>query len=342
MSIDRYHRQSLLPQLGKAAVQRLSRSRVLVVGCGAIGSSACEMLARAGVGFLHVVDRDIVELHNLQRQNLFDEADARDELPKAIAAERRLKKINSEIEIRASVIDVDASRIEKLADEVDLLVDGTDNVATRYLINDVAIKQNIPWIYGACVGTEGRVMTIRPGKTACLRCVFPSPPNPRELPTCDSAGVLGPAATVVGSLQATAAIKLLSGDLDAIEQSLLTFDLWSNRFHPTNLVDARRGDCPACAMHRFEFLEAARQLEPAKLCGRDVVQISDAAKGMTLPVVAERLRSAGVVQQLPYMVRCSLPDDRMKLTVFEDGRLLVHGTSDIGRAKSIAARCIGS
>src|SRR5262245_34353204 len=216
VAIDRYHRQTLLPQIGEAGQRKLAGARVLLVGCGALGSTIAEQLARAGIGHLRNADRDIVELTNLQRQVLFDDSDAAGGLPKAVAAANRLSKINSTITIEPRVVDVDALNVEQLVAGCDMILDGTDNVATRYLVNDVAVKHTIPWIYGACVGTEGRVMTIRPGAGACLRCIFPQPPNASELATCDTAGVLGPVASVVGAMQALAAIKLLSGNADAI------------------------------------------------------------------------------------------------------------------------------
>jgi adenylyltransferase/sulfurtransferase len=221
-SFDRYHRQTLLPQIGSQGQQRLGRSRVLLVGCGALGCAAAALVVRAGVGFIRIADRDIVELTNLQRQVLFDEADAADETPKAIAAANRLRRINSAVTIEPHVLDVHAQNVEELAGlergqtPVDLILDGTDNVATRYLLNDVSVKHGIPWIYAACIGTEGRCLAVRPGATACLRCLFPDPPPAAELPTCDTAGVLGPAAAMAASLQVTAALKILLEQRDAL------------------------------------------------------------------------------------------------------------------------------
>ncbi|HEV8292203.1 MAG TPA: ThiF family adenylyltransferase, partial [Tepidisphaeraceae bacterium] len=226
-SSDRYARQMRLPWVGEHGQQKLASARVIIVGCGALGSVAAEQLARAGVGHLSIIDRDIVELSNLQRQVLFDEEDARANLPKAVAAEKRLRRINSSIEIRGVVADLHPENARELLD-ADLILDGTDNAQTRYLINDVAVKQGIIWIYAGCVGSEGRVMAIAPGKTACLRCLFPSPPAPGEVETCDSAGVLGPAASVAASIQAALAIRVIVGH--EVEPGILSFDLIDGRF----------------------------------------------------------------------------------------------------------------
>jgi molybdopterin-synthase adenylyltransferase len=342
VTIDRYHRQTLLPQIGPAGQKKLAGSSVLVVGCGALGSAMSELLARAGVGSIRIADRDIVELTNLQRQVLFDEADARDGLPKAIAAARRLTAINSTIAIEPRVVDVDSDNIESLAAGVNLILDGTDNVATRYLLNDVSVKLGIPWMYGACVGTEGRTMLVRPGKGPCLRCVFPEPPDPRELPTCDTAGVLGPVALMVGAIQALTAIKLLTGNESAIAEELATFDLWSNYFRVVSTVGAMRADCPACGQHRYEFLDARPGDATARLCGRNAIQVRPTGTGLSLAEAAKRLLPAGQMHASSFMVRCVLAEGGLTVTAFEDGRVLVQGTSDPARAKSIVAKYFGS
>jgi adenylyltransferase/sulfurtransferase len=353
--MHRYNRQTLLPQIGQAGQARLRDSRVLLIGCGALGGHLAEQLVRSGVGHLRLVDRDIVEWSNLQRQVLFDEQDAREGLPKAIAAVTRLKKINSEVEIDPIVADVHAGNIEELchldpslriqdsALRTQLLLDGTDNVQTRYLINDVAVKHSIPWIYGACVGTEGRMMPILPGVTPCLRCIFSEPPSAGELPTCDTAGVLGPAAAVVAAMQAAAAIKILTGNLPAITHELTQVDLWSHRFRSISVEDGRRSDCIACGQRQFEFL-ADRSAELATaLCGRNAVQIRPPASSpIDLKSLAQRLSSAGEIDQTRYLLKCRLREDQtIQLTVFPDARALIHGTSDPARARSIYARYVG-
>jgi adenylyltransferase/sulfurtransferase len=341
-NFDRYQRQARLPQFGAAAQQKLAGASVLIIGCGALGSAAAEQLARAGVGTLRLADRDIVELSNLQRQTLFDESDAEDALPKAVAAAKRLSRINSSIAIDPLVIDVHAGNIESLA-RCDLILDGTDNVETRYLANDLCVKHSIPWIYGACVGTEGRVMPILPGKTACLRCIFPDPPAPHELPSCDTAGVLGPAAAMVGSMQAAIAIKMLSGNETAIPREMFSFDLWTNRFHAVSTRDARRADCPACGQRRYDFLDAMPAYRTARLCGRDAVQISPGhvQDGDLLDRAASRLAAVGRIRRNEHLLRASLPDG-VELTLFPDGRAIVHGVRDPARARSVYARFIGA
>lgn len=318
------------------------KSSVLLVGCGALGSTIAEQLARAGVGRIRIADRDIVELSNLQRQVLFDENDVKEQLPKAIAAKRRLGQINSQISIDPRIVDVDSHNIEQLCEGIDLILDGTDNVFTRYLINDVSIKRNIPWIYGGCVGTQGRMMVIRPGKGPCLRCIFPEAPDGRDLPTCDIAGVLSPVATVVGAMQTVAALKILSGNESALHLQLVSTDLWTNHDQRTDIRDARREDCPACSERRFDFLDSPQRDMTARLCGRNAVQVQAVHSTLDLVDTAKRLSFAGKVQTTPYMVRCSLDELGFVLTVFGDGRVIVQGTVDPARARSAVSRYLGS
>lgn len=342
MAIGRYHRQVLLPQIGPDGQAQLARSRVLLVGCGALGSMIAEQLVRAGLGTLSVADRDVVELTNLQRQVLFDERDVAEQAPKAVAAARRLQQINSEVRVEPLVCDVHPGNIESLID-CDLIIDGTDNVETRYLLNDVSVKHGVPWVYGACVGMEGRCMTITPPGDACLRCVFPDPPAPGELPTCDTAGVLGAAAAAVASIQVAAAIRLLVGSDHP--QELMTLDVWKGRFHAVQLAQAKRGDCVCCRQRRFDFLEGASAGRSTSLCGRNAIQIrpSGATQLLDLAQVAAKLTSAGLVQRTAYLVRCELHEPReLRLTIFPDGRAIVHGTADPDRAKSIYARFVGA
>jgi adenylyltransferase/sulfurtransferase len=342
---QRYNRQILLPQIGPAGQDRLAASRVLVVGSGALGTVICDQLVRAGVGHLRIADRDIVELSNLQRQVLFDEDDAIQGLPKAVAAAQRLRRVNSSVEVEPLVIDVYAGNIEEIiGDRCDLVLDGTDNVETRYLLNDACVKLGIPWIYGACVGTEGRVMAIRPGVTPCLRCLFEQPPAPGELPTCDTAGVLGSAAALAASLQVVAAIKTLTENVDAVGRELITFDVWTNRMRSINTTDSRLAGCRTCGQRRFEFLEQRNGSLTTSLCGRNAVQVRpptgaspDASK------VADRLSAVGRVEKNAYLLRCQLNEpEGLTLSLFADGRLIVHGTSDPARARSIYARFVGS
>jgi len=343
MEQDRYQRQMLLPQIGSAGQAQLARSAALLVGCGALGSVVAEQLARAGVGLLRIADRDIVEASNLQRQVLFDEADAREALPKAVAATRRLERINSTIQLDPRVVDVDADALAELAAGVTVVIDCTDNIEARYLINDFCIRDSKPWIYGACVGTEGRAMPVIPGVTPCLRCIFPTPPVAGELPTCDTAGVLASAAGVVASIQAAHALKLLSGNPDAVRPCMTVVDVWQDRVRIVDLTDALDADCVACGRREFEFLNADSSQSIAKLCGRGAVQLRSpkGARTPTLGEIAHRLRTAGEVMQTPFIVRCALPD-ALQLTVFADGRVIVHGTGDEKRARSIYARYLGA
>jgi len=339
---SRYARQMLLPWIGRRGQQRLAAAHVVLVGCGALGGVAAEQLARAGVGHLRIIDRDIVELSNLQRQVLFDEEDAKANLPKAVAARNRLKRINSAIEIEAVVADVNADNAEELLIGGGRILDGTDNAETRYLINDVAVKRGIEWIYAGCVGTEGRVMAVEPDRTACLRCLFPQPPAQGDLVTCDTAGVLGPAASVAASIQAGLAIRSLVGD--QVEGGMMTFDLRSGRFSRIGEKDSRREDCVCCMRGEFEFLRSGGSSKAISLCGRNTIQIRPAvgAPALELGEVKKRLEAVGRVTASEFLLRCSLADPAgVSLTVFADGRLMVHGVNEPRRARSIVARCLG-
>jgi len=337
--VNRYQRQTLLPQFGPAAQDSLARARAVLIGCGALGCALADQLVRAGIGHLRIVDRDVVELTNLQRQMLFDESDASLGLPKAVAAANRLGAVNSEVTIEPMVVDLHAANAEEVIG-ADLVLDGTDNAETRYLLNDVAVKHGIEWVYGACVGTEGRMMAVRPGRTPCLRCLFPTPPAPGTLPTCDTTGILGPVAVTIASLQALAAIQLLIGA--DVPNQLVSFDGWRGRWHSTPLDGPREG-CTACGKRNFEFL-AQRERPPVALCGRNAVQVQPAsgAGEFRLAPVAEKLRKVGQVEQTPYLLRCALESSDLRLTLFTDGRMIVHGTSALERARSIYARYIGS
>jgi adenylyltransferase/sulfurtransferase len=337
--MNRYQRQMLLPQIGAAGQERLAKSRAVLIGCGALGCVLADQLVRAGLGHLRIVDRDVVELTNLQRQTLFDEADARNGLPKAVAAGNRLRAINSEVVVEPLVLDLHAANAEE-AIGADLILDGTDNAETRYLLNDVAVKNGRPWVYGACVGMEGRMMAVRPGLTPCLRCLFPTPPAPGSLTTCDTSGILGSVAAIVASMQAIAAIQLLIGTEPPSQ--IVSIDGWRGRFHAVPL-EGPVENCPACAMRRFDYL-AQRSRPPVALCGRNAVQVQPAGGGVfAFDSVAAKLKSVGAVEQTPYLLRCALDDPaELRLTLFTDGRMIVHGTKDLQWARSIYARYVGS
>jgi molybdopterin/thiamine biosynthesis adenylyltransferase len=343
---SRYQRQEILPQIGTAGQRRLAEARVLLIGVGALGGTLAEQLVRAGVGSLRIVDRDLVELNNLQRQVLFDEQDAADELPKSVAAAKRLSQINSAVRIDPIVADLNATNIESLVrigdTPADLVLDGTDNASTRYLINDLCVRDGIPWIYAACVGTSGRVMGVWPTKTACLRCLYPMPPNAHELPTCDTAGVLGPAAAATAAIQAGVALRFLVEGAPK-QGHLRSLDAWTQEFRDLASASQPQPDCPCCARRQFPFLSTQTEDFTTTLCGRSAVQVAGKGRRIPLAAAAERLRPAGMVRANPYFLRCRLNDaPGIELTLFPDGRLLVQGTTDPLRAKSLYARYIGT
>lgn len=340
--MSRYIRQSRFAPLGDEGQARLAAGRVLLCGCGALGSVIANTLARAGVGKLRIVDRDFLELNNLQRQVLYTEEDVQSGLPKAIAAANRLRQINSEIKIEPLVADVSAENIETLLDGVDLILDGTDNFETRMLLNDAALKFRLPWIFGGCIGAEGQTMTVVPGETPCLRCVMPEIPPPGSTPTCDIAGILGPAVHVVASLQACEAIKILSGNRGAINRRLTVFDLWQNTVRQVKLdALANNANCPACTGAEYPWLSGERGSHTAVLCGRNAVQLSfPDRESLDLPRLAEKLQAFGPVTHNEYLVRAAL--ESHTLTLFADGRAIIAGTGDPAVARSVYARFVGN
>ncbi len=342
VSQSRYDRQVRFAPLGDEGQQRLEASRALVCGCGALGSLVAEWLVRAGVGLVRIVDRDFVELSNLQRQSLFDEEDARDRLPKAVAAAAKLRRINSAVVIEPIVADVTHVNLPKLADGVDVIVDGTDNFATRLLVNDYAVSSGTPWVYGGVIGAEGRSMTIVPGTTPCLACLMPETPPPGTTPTCDTAGVLGPAIGVIASIEACEAIKILSGNLDAINRALTVVDLWTNHLHQMDLSGlAGQSDCRVCQHRQFDWLSGRRGDASAVLCGRNAVQLSGPPDAkISLADLAARLDGVGRVERNEYLLRLTVGDH--SLTVFADGRTIVAGTDDVATARALHARYIGA
>ncbi|HET6879166.1 MAG TPA: ThiF family adenylyltransferase [Pirellulales bacterium] len=340
--LERYSRQIRFAPLAEEGQRRLLASRVLVCGCGALGSVLANTLARAGVGKLRIVDRDFVEISNLQRQVLFDEDDVAANLPKAIAAANKLRRINSQIEIEPIVTDVDHGNILTLLDDVDCLVDGTDNFETRFLINDAAVKLSVPWVYGGSIGAGGQTMTILPGETPCLRCLITEAPPPGTTETCDTAGILGPIVNVIASIQATEAIKILSGHREAVQRSLLVFDVWENRFLAMKAAGLREAsDCPTCVRHEFEWLSGQRGMHTAVLCGRNAVQLAEPARPpISLEALASRLCGVGRVTRNPFLLRLEV--DGYTVTVFPDGRAIVGGTDDIVMARTVYAKYVGS
>ena len=336
---DRYSRQILFGGIGEEGQRRLLAARVLVVGCGALGSAHAESLARAGAGHLRIVDRDFVEPSNLQRQTMFTESDAEQRLPKAIAAANHLRQINSEIEIEPHVIDINYSSVERLLEACDVVIDGTDNFATRYLINDACVKHNITWIYGAAVGSYGVTMTIRPHQTACLRCVFEEAPAAASAPTCDTSGVIMPIINVVSAVQVSEVMKLVTGRIEDLHGSLMQFDVWRNEWRRIN-PGAPRADCPTCALGNYDTLSQAAD-GAAVLCGRDAVQVSPSQPTrINFSSLAERLRRAGEVKFNEYLLR--FRTGPFELTVFQDARSIIRGTDEIALARSLYAKYIGN
>lgn len=340
--LSRYVRQSRFAPLGEAGQRAISNKRALIVGCGALGSVIANTLCRAGVGQLRIVDRDFLELNNLQRQVIYDEQDVESGLPKAIAAANRLRQINSQIEIEPIVADVSASNIVELVADVDVIVDGTDNFEIRYLLNDIALKQGLPWIYGGCIGSEGQTMTIVPGETPCLRCLLPEAPPPGSTPTCDSAGILGPIINIIASLQSMEALKILADKTAAISRVLTICDVWDNRLRQVKLDNLlnQRADCPTCSGKEFPWLTGERGSHSAVLCGRNAVQLSfPGGDAVSLDDLASKLKELGTVTRNAFLLRFAI--DKYLLTIFPDGRAIISGTEDIAEARTVYARYVG-
>lgn len=334
----RYLRQIIFAPLGESGQEKLLGSRVLIIGCGATGSVVANTLARAGIGYIRLADRDFIELNNLQRQMLFDEQDIAEGLPKAVAAARKLQKINSSISVEPVVADVNAENIEDLIANVDLVLDGTDNFDTRYLINDACVKHNRPWIYGGAVSSYGATMTIIPHETACFRCVFPNAPQPGTLATCDTAGVIAPIINVIGSLVSAEAIKLLSGS-GTRNEGMIHIDVWDNTFETFNL--GRLPGCPACGEEEFEFLEGGQTgVMTTSLCGRNAVQVrTGRGQSINLPELTERLSQVGQATLNEYLLNFVVDD--YQLTIFPDARAIIKGTDDETVAKNLYAKYVG-
>lgn len=340
--LERYSRQIRFQKLGREGQERLMSSRVTICGCGALGTVLANHLVRAGVGRVRVVDRDFIETHNLQRQILFDETDVAENLPKAEAAARKLRAINSSVVVEPVVTDIDHTNIESLVSDADLILDGTDNFETRYLINDAAVKLGKPWIFGGVIGSEGQTMTILPGETPCIRCVIETAPPPGMTPTCETAGVLGPAVAVVASFEAVEAIKILSGDRAAINRELIMVDLWDWNFRRLKIAGLfGKVDCPTCKRRDFEWLDGRMGSHTTALCGRNAVQVAARQGGaVDFGELSGRLTSLGTVRHNQYMLRFAT--EGYEFTVFPDGRAIIKGTNDIAKARTLYAQFVGS
>ncbi|MEM1185813.1 MAG: ThiF family adenylyltransferase [Planctomycetota bacterium] len=347
---DRYARQTLLPDIRDAGQARLASAHAVIVGCGALGCASADLLVRAGAGRVTLIDRDVVEPTNLQRQSLYAEADEGE--PKAEAARRRLAAVNSGIELIAHASDLTPENAKRLTggtpSDQTVLVDGTDNFETRYVLNDLAVERDVPYVYGGAVGTRGMAFTVlreaerRAENLPCVRCLFPEPPPPGSQPTCDTAGVLGPVVAMVGAYQAGEAIKLLVGRTDRVMRSMLDFDPWNGDRRRIDLRGARNETCVCCADRRFEFLDGERGGGAVTLCGRDAVQVApQPGTRIDLGTLAERVAALGNFTLSAFTLRGTLNDNGVRLTVFRDGRALVQGVTDPGIARAIYDRVIG-
>ena len=338
--MTRYARQIIFPPIGEGGQRRLLDSRVTIIGVGATGSILADRIARAGVGHLRLIDRDFVELNNLQRQLVYDEDDVTAVLPKAVAMARHLRRVNSTIAIEDIVADVSATNIAGFIADADVVLDGTDNFTTRYLINDACVKLGKPWVYTGVIASYGMTMTIRPGETACLRCIMGELPAPGTVPTCDTAGIIGPIVSLMGSIAVAEALKLLVG-AGTLNSGMIHIDLWDDSFDKFDL-GGPRPDCPTCGQHEYIFLNAEAGARTTALCGRDAVQVSVVGAPMlSLPALAERLRGAqvGAIQVNAYLLRAQI--DGYEFTVFPDGRAIIKGTNDEAVAATLYARYVG-
>jgi adenylyltransferase/sulfurtransferase len=334
-SSERYSRQILFSEIGEEGQRRLESARVAIAGCGALGSFHAAALARAGVGFLDLVDRDYVDWSNLQRQWLYEEEDAREGLPKAVAAARRLGRINSETTVNPVVADLTPSNIDEILGASSLILDGTDNFETRYLLNDYAVQKGLPWIYGAAVASYGLAMPVIPGETCCLRCVYPEPPAGVQ-PTCETAGVLNTITSLIASLQVSLALRILTGK--GAPARITTADVWTGAMRQVR-QPAAAADCPCCGLGKFEYLDGHKRA-PVSLCGRNAVQIHERRSAVNLGDLEDRLRRLGTVRRNEFALRFFLP--AFEMTVFADGRAIIKGTTDIGVARSLYCKYIGA
>jgi molybdopterin/thiamine biosynthesis adenylyltransferase len=334
---ERYSRQVLFPGIGSEGQRRLAGARVAIVGCGATGSALASLLARAGVGTIRIIDRDYVEPSNLQRQSLFDEADAAESLPKAIAATRRIAAFNSQVVVEPQVADLTPDNIDALLQGAPLILDGTDNFETRYLLNDFAVKHSLPWIYTAAVGSYAVTLNILPGKTACLACIFPDLPR-GTFETCETAGILNSAVNLAASISATEALKFLVGSEDKMRRTLLSADLWRNE-HAEVEADKPRVGCRACGEH--DFIHLAGEGRPhITLCGRNSVQIHERQRPVDFAEMSDRLKSHGSVRHNDFVLKFSR--EPYEMTLFADGRAIIKGTTDMAVARSLYAKYVGS
>ena len=342
--LERYSKQVLFAQIGAAGQARLLESRAVLFGCGALGTVLAETLVRAGIGFLRIVDRDFVEISNLQRQILFDESDVSGRLPKAIAATQKLARINSGVTVEPVVADVDHTNILGFVGGMDLILDGSDNFELRFLINDASLETGIRWIYAGVIGSHGQVMPVFPGQSACLRCLIERVPDSGMIETCDTAGVIGPAVQIVASVAAVDALKILSGRPDQVSRTLTYVDAWEGIYRRLNVADLReRADCPACKRGERSWLSGQQGSRTSVLCGRNAVQVAPPHRetDLSLAELADKLRGVGEVQLNAYLLRFSPSEGQYELTLFRDGRAIIKGTEDLSVARALYSRYVG-
>ena len=340
-SLERYSRQILFQHIDEDRQKKLIDSTVLLIGCGALGTVSSSYLVRAGIGQLRIIDRDFIEENNLQRQILFDEDDILENVPKAIAAQKKLQRINPNIKVEGFVTDINYSNIEELTKDVDIIIDGTDNFETRFLVNDYCVKNSIPWVYGACIGSRGVVMNIIPSMTPCLRCVFETMPQIGSFPTCDTAGVIGPIAGIIASFQVTEAIKILTGNYDSVNKNLLEIDVWETNFRQIDISELKdTNNCPTCKLYNYEFLKAEVGIMTTLLCGKNAIQVMSRNIGnIDLRHLEQRLVSIADVSCNDFMLKFKIKDHAF--TVFPDGRAIITGTADTRIAKSLYSKYLG-
>lgn len=337
--MERYSRQVLFSPIGSEGQERLRKARVAIVGMGALGTAMATQIVRAGIGYVRIIDRDIIEASNLQRQTLYDEQDAINGMPKAIAAREKLFQANSDVEIEAVVIDVTAKNAEELLTDVDVILDGTDNFQVRYLINDVSVKHGIPWAYGGAVSAHGTTAFFRPHETPCLVCLFGTVSNPGH-DTCDTVGVIAPIVSIIASFQVVETIKYLTGNIDDLRQGVLYFDLWRNEIKQVVFGESQK-ECSCCVKGDYRSLNDKRDTLTVSMCGRRTIQIKPPLPVLTpIEKIANRLKMKYPIRYNEYLLRLELEDD-IHITLFADGRALIHGTDDIAIARSLYARYIG-
>jgi adenylyltransferase/sulfurtransferase len=339
--LERYARQAAFYGIGNKGQKKLLEKAAVLVGCGALGCTSANLLVRSGIRYLKIVDRDYIEKSNLQRQSLFDEDDIRKNLPKSVAAQQKLQKINSEVQTEPVVADLNPSNIDYILGNTNIVIDGTDNFETRFLINDYCVKNGIPWIYGACIGSTGLTMNIIPSKTPCLRCILENIPPFGTTETCDTDGIIAPIASMIASIQVAEALKVLTDNLDALRKGLLKIDLWRNEIRTLHTEEIKEKiDCVACKQHQYEFLSREKYSIATSLCGRNAIQIlHHNGSKLNLEKLALRLKALGDVSANNFLLRLKV--DTYELTVFPDGRSIITGTTDASIAKTLYAKYIG-